>query len=61
LKFKRSNLDDFSISDKGLTFLYDAEFPHVVQALQPAGEYFFSYAELRPYIRREGLLGTFIR
>lgn len=61
LKFGRSNLDDFSISDKGLTFLYDAEFPHVVQALQPVGEYFFSYAELKPYIKREGLLGMFIR
>jgi hypothetical protein len=61
LKYKRSNLDDFSISDKGLTFLYDAGFPHVVQALQPVGEYFFSYEELKPYIKREGLLGTFIR
>jgi hypothetical protein len=61
LKFETSNLDNFSISDKGLTFLYDAEFPHVVQALQPVGEYFFSYAELKSYIKREGLLGTFIR
>jgi hypothetical protein len=61
LKFERSNLDDFSITDKGLTFLYDADFPHVVQALQPVGEYLFSYAELKPYIKREGLLGTFIR
>jgi hypothetical protein len=61
LKFERSNLDNFSISEKGLTFLYDAEFPHVVQALQPVGEYFFSYAELKPYIKRDGLLGTFIR
>jgi hypothetical protein len=61
LKFERSNLDNFSVGDKGLTFLYDAEFPHVVQALQPVGEYFFSYAELKPYIKRDGLLGTFIR
>jgi hypothetical protein len=61
LKFETSNLDDFSISDKGITFLYDAEFPHVVQALQPVGEYFFSYAELKSYIKREGPLGTFIR
>jgi hypothetical protein len=61
LKFKRSNLNDFSVSDKGLTFLYDAGFPHVIKALQPVGEYFFSYAELKSYIKREGLLGTFIR
>jgi hypothetical protein len=61
LKFKASNLNDFSISDKGITFLFDAEFPHVVQALQPVGQYFFSYAELKPYIKREGPLGIFIR
>jgi hypothetical protein len=61
LKFKTSNLDDFSISDKGITFLFDAEFPHAVQAFQPAGNYFFSYAELKPYIKRDGPLGVFIR
>jgi hypothetical protein len=61
LKFKASNLNEFSISDKGITFLYDAEFPHVVQAFQPAGEYFFSFAELKSYIKRDGLLGMFVR
>jgi len=54
LKIEVKNLDDFSIDDKGITFLYDAGFPHVVQAYQPAGEYRFSYAELRPYLQREG-------
>jgi hypothetical protein len=53
------NLDEFSISDRGVTFLYDAGFPHVIQALQPDGRYFFSYAELRPYIERNGPLGIF--
>lgn len=61
LKIKASDLDDFSISEKGVTFLYDAGFPHAVQALQPVGEYFFSFAELRPHIRRDGPLGVFIR
>jgi hypothetical protein len=61
LKFEVSNLDEFSISDKGITFLYDAEFPHAVQALQPAGEYFFSFAELKSYIKRDGPLGVFVR
>jgi hypothetical protein len=53
------NRDEFSISDKGVTFLYDAGFPHVIQALEPEGRYFFSYAELRPYIKRNGPLGVF--
>lgn len=61
LKIKASDLQDFSISDKGVTFLYDAGFPHVVRALQPAGEYFFSFAELKSYIKREGPLGVFVR
>ncbi|HEV7843870.1 MAG TPA: hypothetical protein VGO69_09235, partial [Pyrinomonadaceae bacterium] len=61
LKFKASDLDDFSISDKGVTFLYDAEFPHVVQALQPVGQYFFSFSELKPFIKREGPLAMFIQ
>lgn len=57
LKFGVKNLDEFSVSDKGVTFLYDAHFRHAIRALEPAGEYFFSYAELRPYIRRNGPLG----
>ncbi len=52
LKIEISNLDDFKIDDNGLTFLYDAGFPHVVQAYQPVGEYKFSYEELRPYLIR---------
>ena len=58
LKFEVKNLDEFSVSDKGVTFLYDAGFPHASRALQPAGEYFFSYAELLPYIKRNGPLGN---
>lgn len=59
LKFNVENLDEFSVRDKGVTFLYDAGFPHVIQALQPDGRYFFSYTELRPYIKRNGPLGVF--
>jgi len=58
LKFDVKNLDEFSVSDKGVTFLYDAGFPHSIRALQPAGEYFFSYAKLLPYIKRNGPLGN---
>ncbi|HVF56429.1 MAG TPA: hypothetical protein VM934_09780 [Pyrinomonadaceae bacterium] len=61
LKFTTKNLDEFSVGDRGITFLYDAGFPHVVQALQPEGRYFFSYAELKPFIKRNGVLAQFIR
>lgn len=60
LEFKLSDIDDFSIGDKGVTFLYDAGYPHAIQAFEPSGEYFFSYSELQPFIRRDGPLGQFI-
>lgn len=59
LEFGVGHLDNFYADDKGVTFLYDAEFPHVIQALAPAGGYFFTYAELRPYIKSNGPLGIF--
>jgi hypothetical protein len=61
LKFGAENLDEFQVSDKGLTFLYDAGFPHVVKALEPDGKYFFSYAELAPHIRPGSLLANLVR
>lgn len=61
LKIEVKDLDDFSISDKGITFLYDAGFPHVAQALQPAGEYFFSYAELSSYLKHKGSAASLVQ
>ena len=60
LKFELKDLDEFSVGPKGITFLYDAGFPHVIQALQPEGRYFFSYSHLKPYIKRDGPLGQFV-
>lgn len=61
LTFGAENLDDFQVSDRGVTFLYDAGFPHVIEAFEPAGRYFFSYAQLKPYVRRGGPLGIFVK
>ena len=55
------NLDDFEVGAKGVTFLYDAGYPHVIQAFEPNGRYFFSYLELKPFVRRDGPLGLFIQ
>lgn len=60
LEFKVEDLDNFSVSTKGVTFLYDAGYPHVIQAFEPNGKYFFSYSELKPYIKRDGPLGQFV-
>jgi hypothetical protein len=61
LTFGAENLDEFEVSDRGLTFLYDAGFPHVIQAFQPEGRYFFSYRQLAPHIKRGGPLGIFVK
>ena len=61
LEFTAGTFDEFSISDKGLTIIYDAGFPHVIQAAQPDGRYFFTWAELKPFIKPDGLLGRFVR
>lgn len=60
LVFTTENVDEFSIGDKGVTFLYDAGYPHAIQAFAPNGQYFFTYSELKPFIKLEGLLGQFI-
>ena len=59
LKVEPENLDEFSVGKTGITFLYDAGFPHVIEALEPQGRYFFSYKALSDYIRRDGPLGKF--
>ena len=61
LKFELRDLDNFSVSKRGITFLYDAGFPHVIKALEPRGRYTFSYNQLKGYIRKDGPLGQFVR
>ena len=61
LTFELKDLDNFSVSKTGLTFLYDAGFPHVIRALEPKGRYYFSYAQLKPFIKGSGPLGQFVR
>jgi hypothetical protein len=60
-RFNLKDLNEFSISDKGVTFWYNYGFPNVIKAFQPEGRYFFSWAELKPFIKPDGLLAQFIR
>lgn len=59
--FKSKNLWAFTVSDKGLTFHYDYGFPHAIQALQPDGDYFYKWSELKPFIKQNGLFGLFVK
>ena len=60
LKFELKDLEDFSLGPKGITFNYDAGFPHAIKALEPTGRYFLSYSALRSIIKRDGPLGQFV-
>ena len=60
LKFEVANLNDFEVSNDGLVFLYDAGFPHVIKALEPDGRYYFSYQELKPFLKTDGPLWQFV-
>lgn len=60
-KIELTDLAGFTISDRGVTFIYDYNYAHVAQALEPDGSFFLSYSRLKPFIRREGLLGRFVR
>lgn len=59
--FTVSDLNEFAVNDEGVTFIYDYSFAHVIQALEPEGRYSFTWTQLKPYIKRGGLLAKFIR
>ncbi len=61
LTFTSESFDEYSISDEGVTIIYDAGFPHVIQAAAPDGRFLFKWSELKPFIKPEGLLGKFVR
>jgi hypothetical protein len=59
--FTEKDFDQFSVTAKGVTFYYDYGFPHVLEALQPSGEYHYSWAQIKPFVRTDGLLARFVR
>ena len=59
--YNKVKLDEFEIDENGVNFRHDYGFPHVALALQPSGEFFLTWEELKPYIKKGGLLARFIR
>ena len=59
--FTVKNLSSFKLDERGVTFLYDFEFPHAYLAAEPEEEYFLSYKELKPVIDEKGLLAPFTK
>lgn len=60
-KFTTRATNNFYVTRKGVTFVYQYNFPHAVKALEPANEYTMTWKELKPFIRRDGLLTSFVR
>jgi len=60
-RFTINSLNNFYVTPQGVTFVYEFNFPHVIRALEPDNEYSMTWAELRPFIRRDGLLAGFVR
>ncbi len=56
-RFQTKNLENFTIGKTGVTFHYNFEFPHVIKAAEPSGNYLMPYSQLTRYIRPEGALG----
>lgn len=60
-EFYKLSLREFSVSDEGITFYHDYGFPHVAKALQPAGEFKYSWTEIKPFLKPGGLLSRMAR
>jgi hypothetical protein len=54
--YTAEDIKEFWVSDNGVTFMYEYGFPHVIQALEPNGEYVFTWAQLKSFIKPAGLL-----
>lgn len=55
-QYNKVSLDEFEVDENGIIFHHDYGFAHVAQALQPPGEFFFTFEDLKPYIKVGGLL-----
>lgn len=60
-EYHKVSLDEFHIDENGVVFHHNYGFPHVAQAIQPSGEFFLTWAELKPFIKSGGLLSKFAR
>ena len=60
-KLDFDDISGFFITEKGVTFVYDYGFPHVMLALEPSGRYEFTFAELKPFVASGSLLEKLVR
>lgn len=59
--FTQDDLSNFSVDMAGVAFHYEFGFPHVIKALEPDGEFRFSWDEIKPFIKPGSLLAKPVR
>ncbi len=59
--FGVKELDQLEVGAQGLTFRYELDLPHAVQACAPPGRYLIRWAELRPHLLEKGPLAELAR
>jgi len=60
-KLTYEKLAGFFITERGVTFVYDYGFPHVMLALEPSGHFEFAFSELKPFVASGSLLEKLVR
>lgn len=58
--FTADSLQEFSLNDSGITFIYNYGFPHVIQAFEPEGRYTYKWSEVAKFINPAGPLAKFV-
>jgi hypothetical protein len=59
--FTTDDIGEFSINDKGITFLYDPHFSHVDAWAEPEHRYFFKYSELKSFLKPDSVVSQFVK
>ena len=62
LRFETADLSNFEVNPGGVLFYKKIYFPYGFgfHSYRPDGRYFFTHAELKPYLRTDGLLWQFV-
>ena len=61
LRVTSDDLVEFAISDKGITFFYDPHFSHQRAWAEPEGRYFFTYSELKSFLKPKSVVSQFVK
>ena len=61
LIFTAEDLDEFQINEKGITFVYHAGFGHRAKWAEPEGRYFFTYSELKSFLKPDSVVSQFVQ